>query len=146
MQTLHFDISPMQSGQAVSEFLRKTAGFSTTLLKKAKRTGISRNGEPVTVRALLVCGDRLTVELPTEENTEIEPIAIPLTVVYEDEHLLAVHKPPEMPTHPAHGSSLPTLANAVRAYLGAPLVFHAVNRLDAGTEGLVVIAKTNGHI
>ncbi len=141
METLNFEVKETADGQTVLEYLRKEAGFSTSLVKKAKLGGIFQNGEAVTVRALLRAGDRLSVFFPEEANEELEPIPLPLDVVYEDGSLLAVRKPREMPTHPSRGNTLPTLANAVLAYLGAPFVFHAVNRLDAGTEGLVVIAK-----
>ena len=67
---------------------------------------------------------------------------IPLCVLYEDEYLLAVDKPINMPVHPSRGNSLPTLANAVRAYIGHPFVFRAVNRLDRDTSGIVIIAKS----
>ena len=46
-----------------------------------------------------------------------------------------------MPTHPSRGNSLPTLANAIMAYLKEPIVFRAINRLDRGTSGIVIIAK-----
>ena len=46
-----------------------------------------------------------------------------------------------MPVHPSRGNHLPTVANAIRAYLGHPFVFRAINRLDRDTSGIVLIAK-----
>jgi 23S rRNA pseudouridine1911/1915/1917 synthase len=67
---------------------------------------------------------------------------MPLDIVYEDEYILAVNKPTNMPTHPSRGNHLPTLAEGVCAYLDDEyFVFRAVNRLDRGTGGIVLIAK-----
>lgn len=125
----------------ISDYLKRNAGFSSSLVTKVKYGGVRLNGEIVTMRRLVRSGDIITVSFPEEESENIEPIDIPLDILYEDEYILAVNKPANMPTHPSRGNHLPTLANAVRAYLGAPFVFRAVNRLDRGTSGIVIIAK-----
>ena len=99
------------------EFLRKI-GLSTAIIKEAKRTAILLNGNQVTVRAIVNPGDVVEVYLPDEISEGIEPMDIPLTVIYEDEDILAVDKPTNMPTHPSKGNNLPTLANAVMGYYG----------------------------
>jgi hypothetical protein len=66
---------------------------------------------------------------------------IPLRILYEDDDILAVDKPTNMPTHPSKGNNLPTLANAVMGYYGGNFVFRSVNRLDRDTSGIVIIAK-----
>ncbi len=125
----------------MSDFLKRILGFSTSLVTKVKFGGVFLNGEVVTMRARVNAGDSVAVQFPPEESENIPPIDIPLDIIYEDEHILAVNKPSDMPTHPSKGNSLPTLANAARAYLGEGFVFRAVNRLDRGTSGLVLIAK-----
>jgi 23S rRNA pseudouridine1911/1915/1917 synthase len=125
----------------MSDYLRKILGFSTTLVTRVKFGGVFLNDETVTMRARVNAGDTVTVFFPPEESENIPPIDIPLDIIYEDEHILAVNKPSDMPTHPSKGNNLPTLANAVRAYLGEGFVFRAVNRLDRGTSGIVIIAK-----
>ena len=125
----------------MSDFLKRILGFSTSLVTKVKFGGVFLNGEVVTMRARVNAGDSVTVQFPPEESENIPPIDIPLDIIFEDEHILAVNKPSDMPTHPSKGNSLPTLANAARAYLGEGFVFRAVNRLDRGTSGLVIIAK-----
>lgn len=122
------------------EYLRKI-GLSTAIIKEAKRTAILLNGESVTVRATVNEGDVLEVYLPDEKSEGIEPMDIPLTVIYEDEDILAVDKPTNMPTHPSKGNNLPTLANAVMGYYSGNFVFRAINRLDRDTSGVVIIAK-----
>ena len=124
----------------MKDYLRHR-GLSVTLVKKAKYGGIHLNGEVVTVRAEVNLGD--LIEIYAEDNVSegIPPMDIPLTVLYEDEDILAVDKPTDMPTHPSKGNNLPTLANAVMGYYGGDFVFRSVNRLDRDTSGIVIIAK-----
>ena len=124
----------------LKEYLYKN-GLSKTLVKRVKHGGITLNGEIVTVRAEVKCGDTVEIDLGEAVSENIPPMDIPIEVVYEDEMLLAVNKPSNMPTHPSRGNSLPTLANAVMARYGGDFVFRAVNRLDRDTSGLVLIAK-----
>lgn len=125
----------------IREYLKKRLGFSTSLIARVKMDGVFINGASVHMRARVYPGDEIKVIYPEEDSEGIPPISIELDVVYEDEHLLAVNKPINMPVHPSRGNSLPTLANAVRAYFGSPFVFRAVNRLDRDTSGVVLIAK-----
>lgn len=116
-------------------------GLSVTLVKKAKHGGIFLNGTAVTVRAEVNAGDRIEIYLEAEKSEGIPPMDIPLRVLYEDDYILAVDKPTNMPTHPSKGNNLPTLANAVMGYYGGDFVFRSVNRLDRDTSGVVIIAK-----
>jgi 23S rRNA pseudouridine1911/1915/1917 synthase len=106
-----------------------------------KHGGITLNGEVVTVRAKIKCGDVVEIDLSDGVSEGIPPMDIPVSVVYEDEYILVADKPTNMPTHPSKGNNLPTLANAVMARYGGDFVFRAVNRLDRDTSGLVLIAK-----
>lgn len=125
----------------LSDYLRTKLGFSSALITKVKFGGISVNGQTVTARYPLKDGDRLCVTLLDERSENIPPMDIPLDIIYEDEHILAVNKPKNMPTHPSRGNSLPTLANAVMAYFGESFTFRAISRLDRDTSGIVIIAK-----
>lgn len=124
----------------MKEYLRY-AGLSVTLVKKAKFGGIFLNGKAVTVRATVNYGDLIEVFTEESKSEGIEPMDIPLKVIYEDDDLICVDKPTNMPTHPSKGNNLPTLANAVMGYFGGDFVFRSVNRLDRDTSGIVVIAK-----
>lgn len=128
-------------GRLIKDFLRLELSLSATLIKKVKFGCVSVNGEVVTMRKILHTGDRVEVTLPSEDSEHVEPIDMPLTVLYEDEHILAVDKPVNMPTHPSRYNSLVTLANLVRAYIGEAFVFRAITRLDRDTSGIVLIAK-----
>lgn len=118
-----------------------SCGFSSTLIKRIKYGGIFVNGESVNVNKAVENGDTVRVLFPEEASKGIEQISIPLNIVYEDEFILLVDKPKNMPTHPSRGNNLPTLANAVMAKFEGNFVFRAINRLDRDTSGLVLIAK-----
>ena len=119
----------------------KSKGFSTSLIAKVKLGGCFINGDAVHMRASVGIGDKVEIIFPDEMSEGIPPIDLPLDIIYEDDWILAVNKPRNMPIHPSLGNSLPTVANLVMHYIGAPFVFRAVNRLDRDTSGIVLIAK-----
>ncbi len=125
----------------MSDYLKGRLKFSSALITRVKYGGVRLNGEVVTMRATVKLGDTVTVSFPDEESGGIEPADIALDIVYEDEDILAVNKPENMPTHPSRGNHLPTLANAVMGYFDGRFVFRAITRLDRDTSGLVIIAK-----
>ena len=126
----------------ISEYLRMRLGLSVTLIKRVKYGGVFLNGENVHMRAMVQNGDAIEIRFPKEASEGIPPMDLPLEILYEDAHLIAVCKPRNMPTHPSKGNSLPTLANAVMHYFGEDFVFRAITRLDRDTSGIVLIAKT----
>ncbi len=141
MEKITFYVKDISGEMKISDYMKSKLGFSSSLITKVKYGGVSLNGDVVTMRATVRIGDKITVAFPKEESENIEPLSIPLDILYEDEHILAVNKPKDMPTHPSRGNNLPTLANAVTAYMGENFVFRAINRLDRGTTGIVIIAK-----
>lgn len=142
MRAIKVTAENCSGGVRLSDFLRRNLGLSRALVTKVKFGGVSLNGKVVTMRAVVQNGDTVEVCFPTEASEGIPPIDIPLDILYEDEHILAVSKPTNMPTHPSRGNSLPTLANAVMNYYGGEFVFRSVTRLDRDTSGIVLIAKT----
>ena len=109
--------------------------------------GLTCNGLRVFTNAVLQAGDILSVDLNAGETpTQIPPVPMDLDIVFEDEHLLVVNKSAPLAVIP---SSLvptePTLAAGLMAYLGPSAAIHPVNRLDRGTTGLMVVAKS-GYI
>ncbi|MBO5315241.1 MAG: RluA family pseudouridine synthase [Clostridia bacterium] len=139
MKTLEY-IAELEGEKTLKEYL-PTLGLSVTLIRKIKHCGIFVDGESCTVRKTVKQGSKITLILPDEKSDGIEPIDIPLNVVYEDDWLLVVDKPTNMPTHPSRGNNLPTLANAVMAKYKGDFVFRSITRLDRDTSGLVLIAK-----
>ena len=144
---LIINITENQSGKTVLDFVRYELGLSRRILVRLKQTGggISVNGQHVTVRAVLRAGDVLELLIEDDGGMVKEyfaPYDYPVDIVYEDEYLIAVNKPPDMPTHPSHGHYDDTLANVMVHYFkDVPFTFRAVNRLDRDTSGLVLISK-----
>src|SRR6266542_6723176 len=97
----------------------------------------------------LKAGERVAAEIPPPPPEEMAAEAIPLNIVFEDEHVLVVDKPAGMVTHPGAGQAAGTLAAAALAHaptmagVGGPRRPGIVHRLDKGTSGLIVLAKTS---
>lgn len=116
-------------------------GLSKRRITAVKLSGIFLNEHPVTVRAKIRSGDKIDIIISDTQSDKIEPIDLDIRVLFEDEDILAVYKPTNMPTHPSRGNSLPTLANGVMAMFSGNFVFRAITRLDRDTAGIVLIAK-----
>ncbi|GEK34296.1 RluA family pseudouridine synthase [Kurthia sibirica] len=103
------------------------------------------NGVEKTVRHSLERGDVVTVIFPPEiPSDKINPSPIPLNIVYEDEELLIVNKPPFLATIPSYLHQEDSVASRVVAYFSQQNIastVHIVNRLDRDTSGLMCIAK-----
>ena len=108
------------------------------------------NKKPVKSNYKVKPGDEISIvmDFPRRE-LKIIPEQIPLEIVYEDNHLLVVNKPPGLVVHPGHGNYTGTLVNALAWYLGDLPLFQRndprpglVHRIDKDTSGLLVIAKT----
>lgn len=107
------------------------------------------NGRPAAKAGVKVReGDTVEVYLPPPEPSTAEPEAIPLDIVYEDEHILVINKPAGMVVHPAPGHTKGTLVNALLyhvpdlAGVGGVKRPGIVHRLDKETSGLLVVAKS----
>ena len=143
MKEIKLEIKKELDNKTVKEILFSNLSLTSRLVTKLKTTGgIVLNGEVVTVRKVVKAGDVLTVKIKSEQSENIIPNNIPLDILYEDEDILAVNKPKDMPTHPSIGHYEGTLANAVMYYFkDTDFTFRAVNRLDRDTTGIVLIAK-----
>ncbi len=132
----------------LSSFLREEMELSAGLMNRLKwQDLLFVNGTPVHTDYAVQPGDVITVPLdePTPEYPAQEGA---LTVLYEDEHLLAVDKPAGMLIHPSRSRNTDTLANFVLGYYektGQRSAFHPLTRLDRDTFGIVLLAK-NAHI
>ena len=125
-------------------------GCSRSLVSRLIKDGLC-TVNPGNARAgrLLTGGEQVALEVPEVEPMEAVAEAIPLAVLHEDEHLVAIDKPPGMVVHPAIGHLRGTLVNAVlgrwpdaREQGGEPWRPGVVHRLDAETSGVIVIART----
>ncbi len=147
-----YQIEEADAGRTVLSFL-KAHGYSSRVLAGLKRNpyGITIGKKRVTVQKQLKKGDTLTVRIANKEsqvaNEHIPPVEMPLTVVYEDEDVLVLNKPPHLATHPSLGNHGNTLANGVAYYMqsrGREFVFRPVHRLDKDTSGAILLGK-NAH-
>ena len=142
----HYQITENERGTTVLDFLRKK-GFSRHILSsmKADKEALTRNGQRIGGREQLLAGDYFRVRLlETVDSDGIIPVSMPLSILYEDEDILVINKPADMPVHPSIGNYTNTLANGVAAYLdakGEHSPFRCINRLDRDTTGLIVLAK-----
>ena len=145
-RVLIYEITAEQAGTKIGDFLR-TAGYSRHVIIHLKKTenGILLNGEWAYVGQFLKEGDHLEIRIIESESSEqIVPAELPLDIVYEDEDLLIINKPADMPIHPSINNYDNTLANALMWYYqqkGETFVYRCINRLDRDTTGLLIVAK-----
>lgn len=128
------------------DVFKKKLPLSHALLARLKvQRKIRVNGQVTHTNYRLQTGDRITVDLNLNENNCIIPQDIPLDIVYEDIDIMVINKAAGMAVHPIKEKMEGTLANAVSYYWsqrGESQLFRPVNRLDKGTSGLVLIAKS----
>ncbi len=145
-----YTVPPEDNGATVRHILRARLHFSAHAISRLVRVpdGILVNGQPVHTPFILRTGDRLDVQTADHRppSAVITPGPWPLPVLWEDEHMLVVNKPAGMTAHASNFlPDTPTVAGALAWTRGAEFIFHPVSRLDKGTTGLMVIAKS-GYI
>lgn len=147
MRILTHTVLPEEEGRMVKGILRGSLQLSYTLLKSLKwrENAILLNGQSVHVNAIVHAGDAVSVALSERtprEDLYCENTAAP-NIVYEDEDLLVLNKPAGVAMHPkADDAAAPSLAAMLTGYLGEGSVPHFVSRLDKGTSGLLIAAKS----
>ena len=142
-----YQITATEEGRKIGDFLREK-GYSRHLLRQLKETedGLLRNAQPTFTTVALKAGDRIRVRLleKAEGSEAIMPAPLPFEIVYEDEDLLVVNKPADMPIHPSFQNHGNTLADALTWHYqqhGEDFVYRCINRLDRDTTGLLIVAK-----
>lgn len=122
-------------------------GYSDQIFKKLRKnielTKI--NGVSSYLNTKLSIGDQVTIFLPEERCSEkIPPVKLDFEILFEDEDILVVNKPADMPIHPSMNNYDNSLGNAVAYHYKnekSPFVYRCINRLDRNTTGITVIAK-----
>jgi len=137
------------AGQRIDRVLaRRCAEYSRSALQRWIEQGrIEQAGEVVSRKTKALAGAEVTIQPAPPEQMSAEPQAIPLEVLYEDEHLLVVNKSAGLVVHPAPGHPDGTLVNALlyhaEVHGGAdPMRPGIVHRLDKDTSGVMVVAKS----
>lgn len=145
IRTFHFAITSKESGMPIGFYLKSMGVSSSCLIQLRKTPGsILINDIPVLMKTPLKDGDSLTVILEeTKQSEHIPAVSLPLDIIYEDEDILVLNKPADMPIHPSMDNYENTLGNAVAYYYKdqMPFVYRCVNRLDRDTTGLTIVAK-----
>lgn len=145
-RTLYYTIGSENHGQTIQSFL-KQQGFSTQNIISLKKMpeSILLNNVWAYVNQTVQTGDVITIHInETESSEKILPIKLPLEIIYEDEDLMVINKPANMPVHPSMDNYDNSLANALAYYFeqqSIPFTFRCINRLDKDTSGLVLVAK-----
>ena len=130
-------------GVSVKSVLKNHFNMAASVVTALKNSsGITVNGENVTVRKVMHKEDKLQLLIPDTPSDNILPVDGNIEILYEDEDILCVNKPSGMPTHPSQNHYSDTLANYVCWYYrNVPFTFRVSNRLDSYTSGIVIIAK-----
>ncbi|MET0813295.1 MAG: RluA family pseudouridine synthase [Microbacterium sp.] len=137
-------------GIRVDQALAKMLGFSRTFAADvAEEGGVLLDGRPVGKSDRVSGGSLLDVSWTEKQEPVIVPIAVPdLGIVFDDDDIVVVDKPAGVAAHPSLGWEGPTVVGALAAAgfriatSGAPERQGVVHRLDVGTSGLMVVAKT----
>ena len=118
--------------------------------RSIKNEQVTRNGKIVTIpRTNVEIGDEIVLTWPTLQSSHLKPENIPLDILFEDEHIIVVNKPPGLVVHPGAGHTSGTLVNALLHHnkqafgdmVTEELRPGIVHRLDKDTSGVLIIAK-----
>ena len=123
-------------GKYLKDFLT-TQGYSMDLIKHLKST------VDLDIYKILHAGEAIIIEIYETEKSDIEPNPdLPLDILYEDEEMIVINKPADMPIHPSQGNYTNTLGNAIMAHFpNQNFVYRPITRLDRDTSGVCLIAK-----
>lgn len=145
----NFTIGEEDAGSRLDRWLAGELKNSRTRIQAwIEEAHVLVNGSTTRASYILVPGDAIQVETPDPVSETVTPETIPLDILYEDDALIAVDKPAGMVVYPAAGHAHGTLINGLLAHcrlatVGAPRRPGVVHRLDAGTSGVIVVAKTD---
>ena len=143
---IKYQITDEFHNKTIEQFL-KSNEYPHQAIVQLKRTheGILRNDVWAYTSEKLETGDILSLHLIEDDaDTSIQPLYVPLEIVYEDEDLLVINKPANMPIHPSMNHHEGTFANGLLYYFqqkNENFTFRCINRLDRDTSGLTIVAK-----
>jgi 23S rRNA pseudouridine1911/1915/1917 synthase len=150
-----FIVPPESAGARLDSFLAsQISSTSRSQIRRAIENGdVTVNAQPAKPSYNIQAGEEIQIELPESQPIEATAEPINLDIVYEDDEIIVINKPAGMVTHPGAGVNSGTLANALvyhfaqishqpprRGGASRPGIVH---RLDVGTSGLIVVAKTD---
>jgi 23S rRNA pseudouridine1911/1915/1917 synthase len=145
-------VSATTQGRRLDQFLQgEWPGHSRAFLQKLIEQGhVLVNGKPHKASYTVRAGDQVSVEVPPPRPLAAKAEAIPLDVLFEDDDLIVLNKSPGIVVHPGAGNTEHTLVNALLHHcreklsgIGGVQRPGIVHRLDKGTSGCLVVAKTD---
>lgn len=145
MSSIKKEVTKEYDRRKIREYLKEELGLSSRLIRGAsidKRIFV--NNKAVKMNYIIKDKDIVLIDLAKEETQNIEPEDIKIDIVYEDEDIIVVNKPPNMVVHPTKRHQSGTLANALMYYFkesNQKCIVRLVSRLDMDTSGLIIIAK-----
>jgi 23S rRNA pseudouridine1911/1915/1917 synthase len=150
-ETVELVVEPQHAGKRLDSYLAEMlpAHSRVQLRRVIVGGGVKVDGLGRKVAFKLVGGERISVCLPSMPTAGPQPENIPLEILYEDDALIAVNKPPFMVVHPARGHWSGTLASALSHHFrelstaGGATRPGIVHRLDRDTSGVLVCAKAD---
>jgi len=150
-ENLAFTVGEEDAGDRLDSFLAtRAAELSRTRIQELIAEGrVSVDGVVTKPSHRVEAGEQIEIEIPEAEPPGVAPEAIPLDVLYEDEDLAVINKPAGIAVHPGAGESSGTLVSALLyrfgslSTIGGPQRPGIVHRLDKGTSGALVVARTD---
>ena len=146
-----FRVGVPSEGTRLDLFLAATCSdlSRSRIQKLIAEDAVTLAGRPAKRSHVVRAGEVVEVDVPEPRASVIEPEDIPLSILYEDEHLLAIDKPAGLVVHPSPGHDSGTLVNALLHHvrdlggIGGEMRPGIVHRLDRGTSGVLLVAKTD---
>jgi len=144
-----FEVHGRHEGKRLDAYLAgRFQDYSRTFIKALIESGaITVNGRPVKPSYSPSQGDRVLALVPSRTGPEVPPQDIPLDILYEDDWIVVLNKPPDLVVHPSRGHQTGTLVNALVHHfqqlsaVHGPLRPGVVHRLDRDTSGVILVIK-----
>lgn len=143
---MDYVVTAEHAGRRLRDILRQVMGVSYSAMKSAKwDQRILVDGTPEQVDYIVREGQRVTMRWREDAPVyQLRPYPLALRIPYQDEHLMVIDKPAPLASQSSAAHPDDSLENALYAHEGCPadFVYRPVNRLDKGTSGLMVVART----
>ncbi|ASS76374.1 hypothetical protein CIG75_16385 [Tumebacillus algifaecis] len=139
-------VSAAEAGRTVEQILTGSLSISRRMIQKLTRTkGIQLNKKPAYLGREVKEGDVIRAALSFQEEAGLAPVEMPLSILFEDEHLIVVNKRPFLLVHPTNPTQTETLSHGLTHHFmqqGLQTKMRPVHRIDRDTSGVLVVAKT----
>lgn len=150
-ETIALSVPELEQAERIDSYVAgRVDKLTRSAIKRMLEDGlILVGGEQAKPSQKLRGGEQLSITIPRATETEVEPEAVPLEILFEDKDLIVVNKPAGMVVHPAPGHSRGTLVNALLHHcsdlsgINGELRPGIVHRLDMGTTGVIIAAKND---